>query len=233
MKQKNILWILVVLVVATIGVITAGNEEQHEVKQEMEINVDLDSNGEFNIERGNKDELQYYDTKEEAIANANPKMYLDYTYAMQIDTPIKSIESDTEAIFFYLSYETETQGCFVIAKFYKKEVDGKNKYGLMYISPSRARKHGIGYENNPEKNVRFSLQTSSVDGMLGFRFEESDERTVWGVTKLEEVNHLLIDGQKPDEVIQYKRFDEDYFFWYYRDLESDADVDDIKIEFEE
>lgn len=69
--------------------------------------------------------------------------------------------------------------------------------------------------------------------MLVYRFEESDERTLWGTSKLEEVNCLLVDGQKPDEVIKYKRYDEDWYFWYYRDLESNADVDDIKIVFEE
>ena len=132
----------------------------------------------------------------------------------------------------YLTYETEKRGYYVITKFYKK-IDGTIKYALVRDSPSGIRKHLIGYEKNPKENVRFSLESSSVTRMLVYRFEESDERTLWGTSKLEEVNYLLVDGQKPDEVIKYKRYDEDWYFWYYRDLESNADVDDIKIVFEE
>lgn len=37
---------------------------QHEVKKEMQITIDLDSDEEFSIKDVNKDELQYYATKE-------------------------------------------------------------------------------------------------------------------------------------------------------------------------
>lgn len=50
-------------------------EGQHEPKQEMNITVDIDSDGEFSTKAVNKDELQYYDTKEEAIANADPEVF--------------------------------------------------------------------------------------------------------------------------------------------------------------
>ena len=47
------------------------------------------------------------------------------------------------------------------------------------------------------------------------------------------MSDLLLDGQRPDEVIKYEYFDTNWYLGDYRDLESDADVEDIKIEFEE
>lgn len=232
MKRKYVS-IFAIALLTVIGIKCLETEGQHEPKQEISIMVDTNSEAEFSISDTDEEKIVYCDTKEEAIANSDPKMLSDYAYARQVDTAIASIESEDEAIFFYLSYETKRRGCYVIAKFYKKEVDGKTQYGLVSVIHSEAGKLTIGYEKNPEENVRFSLKSSDVERMLGYRFTNSNERTVWGVSKLEEVNHLLLDGQRPDEVIQYKRFDEDWYFWYYRDLKSDVDVSEINIEFDE
>ena len=153
-------------------------------------------------------------------------------YAREVDTQIKMFESDTGIILFYEAYETSKNGRFVVARFEKRTAGNKDEYGLVSISPSEIEKGGFGYEKNPEKNVRFSIQSSQVRNMLGYTLD-GEKRFVWGITKLPEVQNVIIEGQKPDEVIAYKQFDEDWYFWYYTDLQSDKTIDELNIEFVE
>lgn len=198
-----------------------------------EITVDSGTN--VDLSQRSTEGLLYYDSMEEAMKNANPKMFEGYECAREPDTIVKIFETDTEALMFYISYESARKGVSNIAKFEKQTVDGKEQYGLVFMTPDEITKSiwEIGYEKNPEKNVRFSIQASSLSNMLGYRVGEEGERFVWGITKLSEVQNLVIDGQRPDEVIQYQEFDKDWYFWYYTDLESDSSIEDLVIEFVE
>lgn len=79
----------------------------------------------------------------------------------------------------------------------------------------------------------FSIDASILTNMQGFRIGDGDERFIWGFTQLPEIQNLEIETQKPDEVIKYQEFGNDWYFWYYTDLQSDKTTDELNIEFVE
>lgn len=105
----------------------AFEDKQHDPQTTYEITVD--PNTYTDLSHISTEGLQYYDSMEETIKNANTKMFEGYECAREVDTPIKILESDTEALFFYLSYETGKSGYFVITRYVKENLNVKEKYG--------------------------------------------------------------------------------------------------------
>ena len=207
-----------------------GGKQQNDPQVTYEFTVDSDTY--TDLSQVSTEGLQYYDSMEEAIMNANSKMLEGYECVREPDTIVKVFESDTEALMFYISYENSRKGVCNIAKFEKQMVNGKAQYGFTSMSPSEITKWGI-YDKNPEKYVRFIIDASALTNMLGFRIGEDDERFVRGYTQFPEIQNLEIEGQKPDEVIKFQMFDKDWYFWYYTDLQSDKTADELNIEFVE
>ena len=229
MRENRKLLILFVVCIVLL-MLSFGGKQQNDPQVTYEFTVDSDTY--TDLSQVSTEGLPFYDSMEEAIKNANPKMFEGFEYAREVDTQIKMFESDTGIILFYEAYETSKNGRFVVARFEKRTAGNKDEYGLVSISPSEIEKGGFGYDKNPEKNVRFSIQSSQVRNMLGYTLD-GEKRFVWGITKLPEVQNVIIEGQKPDEVIAYKQFDEDWYFWYYTDLQSDKTIDELNIEFVE
>lgn len=228
MRENRKLLILFVVCIALLMLSFGG--KQQEPQTTYEITVDPDTY--TDLSQVSTEGLQYYDSMEEAIKNANPKMLEGYECAREPDTIVKVFESDTEALMFYISYENSRKGVSNIAKFEKRVVNGREQYGFTSMSPSEITKWGI-YEKNPKKYVRFSIDASILTNMQGFRIGDGDERFIWGFTQLPEIQNLEIETQKPDEVIKYQEFGNDWYFWYYTDLQSDKTADELNIEFVE
>lgn len=228
MKKKRRLLIFLAVCIALL--MLSFGDKQHDPQTTYELTVDPDTY--TDLSQVPTEGLQYYGSMEEAIKNVNPKMLEGYECAREPDTIVKVFESDTEALMFYISYENSRKGVSNVAKFEKKMVNGKVQYGFTSMSPSEITKWGI-YDKDPEKYVRFIIDTSELANVLGFRIGEDDERFVCGYTQFPEIQNLEIEGQKPDEVIKFQQFDKDWYFWYYTDLQSDKTADELNIEFVE
>lgn len=197
-------------------------------KNKIELTVDPDDTASIQPAYSSG-ALVYYPTMEEAIAKTDTDMFDEYPGSRNIDTKVQSFESDDTALLFYAGNEKD--GYFVAARFEKRITEDNTEYALTNISPSEISKGGLGTIKDPQENVRNSIEASAMCNMLGYTTADADERFVWGISMLEDVNHMKIDGQKPDAVISYEQSGTTWYFWYYENLKSDAAISDLKIEF--
>ena len=59
------------------------------------------------------------------------------------------------------------------------------------------------------------------DYMQSVNIDPSKGRFIYGESRYKEIYRLKVEGQKPTEIIPYKVFREQWYFWYYENLESD------------
>ena len=55
-----------------------------------------------------------------------------------------------------------------------------------------------------------------------------DTRFVFGYAHDKEIYSLEVEGQKPDGIIEHKHFGEIWYFWYFTDLQSDKEGNELE-----
>ncbi|MGL5437591.1 MAG: hypothetical protein ACRDBO_19755 [Lachnospiraceae bacterium] len=185
------------------------------------ITIELNQNDYMAI--ANKPDPVYADTKEEAL-KANPDYYfVDYPHMANVSNVIKLFENDDYATMVYQSRNESVEG-YVISKFHIKMVNEKKQYGLILVSLVEA---SDGRRLKFENGVR--NQAPLYDFMADFSIVEG-YRFFWGSTNSEKIKTLKIEGQSPDEIIEYVRLGKPEYFWYYENLISDKPSSEYEIE---
>lgn len=198
------------------------------INQDM-ANASISGSDIFNREY-DEDKLVFCPSMKEAVEQAEPTIFNNYPGAEKVDLIIKEFESEDKGLLFYDGFSDKKDGCFVIARFQKRVTEEGAEYALIGISPTSFSKYSIYFEGKVDEMVKDCIRISATENLMGYSVAEEGEWFVWGTTRLEEVNHMTIDGQAPDEVISYEEFGKTQYFWYYSDLKSNSQIDDMKIE---
>ncbi|MCI5741506.1 MAG: hypothetical protein SO445_09460 [Lachnospiraceae bacterium] len=174
---------------------------------------------------------KYYDTVEEAMKNADILFDESLSDAFiceqmkNIQDIVKEFENgDYKSVYYKTEYERSQrpQSDFVFAKFKIKEFDGVKKYAFLEAYPCNC--DGYTWGEKQEAYIDMALQLSDYE--QGININKDSTRFVWGTVPQKVINKkklekLQIEGQKPDGVIEYKNYDDIWYFWYYEDLKSD------------
>ena len=173
----------------------------------------------------NKPDPVYADTKEEALT-AKPDYYFKkYPYMAKVSNVIKLFENDEYATMVYQSIDESDKNLegLVVSKFNIKMIDGKKQYGLILVHMAEMG----GWRRKFEYGVRD--QAPLYDFMASYSIVEGN-RFIWGSTNSEKIKTLRIEGQSPDEIIEYYSVGKPEYFWYYENLISDKPSSEFEIE---
>jgi len=183
-----------------------------------EVTVKYTPGGSFSdIDEGNIADSEYQETLQEALYRNGIEMEGETEYQKNIDEIIKTFENDDYISIFFRSVRDSKLECFTMAKFKKKTIDGKVKYVFLTSIPRAAPKDGW-YIDNFEENIRGHL--TLCDFMQNVNISPESTRFLYGESRFKEIYQLQIEGQKPTEIIPYEIFGEQWYFWYYEDLQS-------------
>ena len=178
----------------------------------------------------------YEDSKEEALAVVNQKIYLaeEYLYASKVSDILKIFENDDYATMVYYSKKDSEEGALVIAKFRIRIDKEKRQYALL---DAIIRGYGDPGKAKLTSERRFSLfcqaiQVFDLPSLNNWGIEEGN-RFIFGGLDEEYVKRLKIEGQSPTEIIEYTIYGEKRYFWYYENLISDKPSSKFDIEVEE
>ena len=116
-----------------------------------------------------------------------------------------------------------------MAKFKIKIIDGEKKYTSLYGTLEEHNRH---YNRlfSAKSSVRVSLSCLCID--RDYSVYPGEKRFCWGISDYEKVNDLVIEGQRPTAVIPYTACDNQSYFWYYEDIQSDKPFDEMEFTFE-
>lgn len=199
-------------------------------KQNQEnVRIKIESENKGGVPFTSQPELIYADTKAEALTYHVDYHFGDYAYMAKVNNVVKLFENNEYATMFYQSRnenDEQVEG-FVISKFQIKLVDGKKQYALLLVSFTEA---SNGLRQSFEKNVH--SMAPLYDFLSNFSIVEGN-RFLFGNTSSELVRKLKIEGQSPDEIIEYKRLGKPEYLWYYENLISDKPSAEFQIEIEE
>lgn len=160
----------------------------------------------------------YQDTLQLALEKGRKDLDDETMYQKNIDEVIKRIENEEYILLYFRSVKNKKQECLTMAKFKKKEIDGKEKYYFLLCYPTEDEKNAW-YIGNFKDDIEGLLVLS--DYMQDLNINPSKGRFIYGDTRFEEIYDLKIEGQRPTEIIPYKSFGKQWYFWYYENLESD------------
>ena len=169
----------------------------------------------------------YYPTVEEAMKHSDMSFEKAGEYQRNIDQIIAKFENENYISIYYISIKDEEEICDSFAKFKIKEIEGVKKYvavDCMFIGTVK-RNHRKLFPESSSDTLEGQLLLGDQMGQIGV--DPENKRFLWGMLceermeKGESIKKLVIEGQKPDGVIEYKMFDKTWYFWYYEDIESD------------
>ena len=169
----------------------------------------------------------YYDSFDEALEHGRDADVEDYK--KHVDEVIKRFENERYVTLYFKSIKDENTECFTLAKFRKKEIAGKIKYTYLTCNASESNRNSpvIGtVQDNTEGQLTLSDFEQNVN------IEPEKTRFVYGDSNSKEIYKLRVEGQEPTEIVPYKNFDEQWYFWYYENLENDKAGSQLEVTFE-
>ena len=152
---------------------------------------------------------------------------------------LKVFEGHEYESVFYRSVKNEEEEAVNWVLFrIRYDEKGKKQYKPVYNNGLIVRKD--------ERNVQLSEALSAgeyirieidMNEIADMNVGESGNRFVFGntekkvLTEGENIYSLEIEGQQPDEIIEYEVFGEKWYFWYYNNLKTDKAADEMEIKF--
>ncbi len=219
-KKRTLLIIIIVLGVFSLFSLTNGSNSGGGQPYPSQPEVIIDG-GNLDVLKPIDEEAiedsEYYSTIEEALLYYGNKRVSADRYRYNISEEIFKMENEDYATIYYRSVKDENAECFTIAKLKKKKFEDGVKYTFLTCSYSEMEANAwiIG---SFEEIVESKLEALDYMGNLG---SDAQKRFVYGDTKDKKVFKLKIEGQEPSGIIPYESFGEQWYFWYYEDLESD------------
>ncbi len=220
MSFKRKLVIALVIIAGGIKILSILMPEEGDVQKNQTTKTEISINGDVPDFLSDFDEdtiadSEYYDTIEESLRNA--KKHEGQEYMNNMDEVIFELESEDYVTVYYRSIKDEKSECFTMAKFKKKEIDGKVKYAPVRREYCEANVNSW-YTESLEENLESNMNLFPFFSILG---PDPEKRFFYGDTKDEKIFKLKIEGQEPTEIIPYESFGEQWYFYYYEDLKSD------------
>lgn len=170
----------------------------------------------------------YFTSYEDAIEWGTKREKGDYRN--HVDEIIKQFESEQYVTLYFKSIKDEKTQCFTMAKFRKKEIEGETRYAFLDSFYEEVEKKEKRYILKPlQKNIEGQLTLSDYERKIGV---DPNKRFVYGFANTGEIYKLKIEGQEPTEIIPYMEFDEQWYLWYYEDLDSDVPGPQLKVTLE-
>ena len=172
---------------------------------------------------------EYYPTMEEALQKADV-YYDEYEpYQKNIDNLLVDMENDQYRFIYYQSIQKK-KSMNTFATFKIREVNDEKRYAFLrsYVRDSEKFYKGIG---DADKNTKAQLARSDYMQHYGI---DKDARFVFGdimeeeLKKGESAEALTVEGQKPDAVIPYEENGKKWYFWYFTDLQSDKEGNELE-----
>lgn len=211
---------------------TKDKKDNTEETSEISVNITKDSSS------GQQNTVdEYYDTMQEALLNATISLEPEEQYRRNIDEVIKEFESDEYALLVYRSTKDKKEEAFNFVRFrIQLNKEGSKCYQAQSMTGSTLRYNSIFMTDSASELIESALWASEVKN-IGVNPKE--ERFVYGMirnsvlTKEENIYNLKIEGQKPDEIIEYESFGKTWYFWYYNDLQSDKSSSELKVTLKE
>ncbi len=201
--------------------------DDNEENTNLTVNV---SGNPFSTKESGKENI-YYDSMQEALLNSTISLELEEQYRRNIDEEIKLFENDKYALLFYRSIKDKKEEAFNCVRFNVDMENGKKMYQFEQMRGETARYNSI-YLDNAREVIENNIIASEIIGSIGINPEE--ERFISGEVckdffeEGESIENLKIEGQKPDEIIEYESFGRTWYFWYYNDLQSDKKYDELE-----
>ncbi len=206
----------------------------NKVKDDDEENTNLTVNVTGNSFPLKGQEEIYFDSMQEAV-NAN---YLnsdkEYLYQRNLDNVIKEFEIDNYIIVCYNAIKSSREEAFIMSYFKIKEEGAEKKYAYV-CSEIQERKHNKKRKNELEELIQNAIMGSkfrminSIMDEKGFICGTINKNFL---EKGENVFNMEIEGQKPDEIIEFESLGDKSYFWYFNDFQSDRSISELKVTFE-
>ena len=212
-----------------------NTEDRKEVTGDNpEISVNITKDAFANQQNASND---YYDTMQEALLNATISLELEEQYRRNIDEVIKEFESDEYALLVYRSVKDKKEEAYNEVRFYIRRENDKKQYCFEKMRGDTARYNSIYLDADAKELIEAQLIGSDIIGNIGVN--PDDERFMYGHMRGdcfgdgESMNALRVEGQKPDEIIEYESFGRKWYFWYYNDLQSDKPSSELEVTLKE
>lgn len=161
---------------------------------------------------------KYQDTLQKALEEGRTDLEEETEYQTNVDEVIMSLENEEYISVFFRSVKDKDQECFTMAKFRKKDIDGETKYFFISAFPRETEREAL-YLDDFKEIIGGNLALS--DYMQSVNINPAKGRFIYGENRHKEIYKLEVEGERPTEIIPYKVFGEQWYFWYYENLESD------------
>ncbi|MBC1664486.1 hypothetical protein HB955_10110 [Listeria welshimeri] len=174
-------------------------------------------------------ELSYYDTVEDAVKGSNfaidEEEGVSYTNKKEIKEKVLFLESDTDALLFFIGNLLEGKDysdALVVYKFKIKQEGNQTTYS----NPTNATQIAAisekeGYEDWGSK---YEVQTclNLYNAYQSFNLYPETTQLQWGLSRNKNAPNLTINGKHPTKVIPIVLDGDNCYFWYYEDLKYDS-----------
>ncbi|MBC1345142.1 hypothetical protein HB799_13845 [Listeria welshimeri] len=173
-------------------------------------------------------ELSYYDTVEDAVKGSNfaidEEEGVSYTNKKEIKEKVLFLESDTDALLFFIGNFIENKDdsdALVVYKFKVKKETNQTTYS----NPTDATQIAAGSEKRKyEYGNKYEIQTSLNlnNAYQSFNLYPETTQFQWGMSFDKNAPNLTINGKHPTKVIPIVLDGDNCYFWYYEDLKYDS-----------
>lgn len=214
---------------------TSGSQAESHDGEGADLTINVTGNS-FSTQESGKENI-YYDSMQEALLNSTISLNSEEQYRRNIDEEIKLFENDKYALLFYRSIKDKKEEAFNLVRFRVQSDENNNKrYRVEHMTGSILEYNSM-FWGNASESIESALWVSEIEKELGINLEK--ERFVYGMIREdffeegESIENLKIEGQKPDEIIEYESFGKTWYFWYYNDLQSDKKYDELEFTIKE
>ncbi len=202
-------------------------EEDTEEKKELEVEAVYTGVGTFslNTEEERLKGKKFYPTIQEAVAGSAMGNEQGEEYQKSIDHVIATFENSNYVIMLCQSYKGNSEVCRAWVKLKKEKIDGKDQYAFLETHPMTMSRKGRTTKQSEYEVVGYNLWTGDYYMQDLSAYPKEKRFSAGNVMRYclrenESINKLTVEGQKPDGIVEYKAFDEVWYFWYYTDLKS-------------
>ncbi|MBC1702651.1 hypothetical protein HB953_11995 [Listeria welshimeri] len=174
-------------------------------------------------------ERSYYNTIEDAVKGSDFALEegeeVSYTNKKEIKEKVLFLESDTDALLFFIGNFIENKDgsdALVVYKFKVKKEGNQTKYS----TPTNGAQVAASSEKD---NYEYSGSKGEIKSCLNllnayqiFNLYPETTQLQWGLSRNKNAPNLTINGKHPTKVIPILLDGDDCYFWYYEDLKYDS-----------
>lgn len=194
-----------------------------------------DKTGNFNVadfeKQINGNDLtvsDFEDTVEAALLRKSGQID---AYQCTIDEEIFRMRNDDYMVIYYRAVGTQEEA-FIYANYRVIEQDNVEKYGLVNVQVEV--RSPMNESNMLTAREHICYQTAlALENFINYANDKEDENSkpiAYGdicedcFAEGENIYNLQIDGQCPDEIVEYECLGKKYYFWYYDRLKTDKTI---------